>query len=407
MKVVLFKFIGQRKRVFMRLCPVNECESEVLGKSIYHSNGKLLLGAGYRISGQIRAKLMGRGFSHVYIMEEGTEEVIPQDVITDEVRLQAKAQFADKISEVRQQSEFRDLSRDKAVELLEKGYMKDINITYDMRMIVEEILKDISAVGAKFLNTVMIKSEDTYFIDHAINVTVMAIMMGRKYRFDKQELSSLALGSFLHDIGKIIIEQIKGSNKPKKEANLYREHPTFGYLLLQNSPDVTPMETQIVNQHHEFQDGSGFPIGLKGENLPPIKPVVREMKGHIFRLAEICCVVNAFDNMVYNPRKDKKDQLSTEKAIKKIIIDSERIYNRDIVQTLLQVVPIYPVGATIKVANIVDPHLVGYVGVVAKINDKNINKPVIILTKNKFMKKIKPMIIDTSKFTTVELQIML
>lgn len=391
----------------MRLCSINECEGEVLGKSIYHSNGKLLLGAGYRISGQIRAKLLGRGFSHVYIMEEGTEGVIPQDVISDEVRLQSKAQFADKISEVRQQSEFKDLSREKAVELLENGYMKDIHITYDMRMIVEEILKDISAVGAKFLNTVMIKSEDTYFFDHAINVTVLAIMMGRKYRFDKQELISLALGSFLHDIGKVIIDQIKGPDKPQKEKNLYNEHPTFGYLLLQNSPDVTPMETQIVNQHHEYQDGSGFPIGLKGENLPPIKPIVREMKGHIFRLAEICCVVNAFDNMVYNPRKGPQKQMTTEQAIKQIIIESERLYNRDIVQTLLQVVPIYPVGATIKVMNIVDPHLVGYVGVVAKINNKNINKPVIILTKNKFMKKIKPMIIDTSKFTIVDLQIML
>ena len=391
----------------MRLCPISECEGEVLGKSIYHTNGKLLLGAGYRISSSIRVKLMGRGFSHVYIMEEGTEEVIPQDVISDEVRLQSKAQFADKISEVQRQSDFKDITRDKAVELLEKGYLKEVNITYDMRVIVQEILNDISSAGAKFLNTVMIKSEDAYFLDHAINVTVMAILIGRKYRFDKKELISLALGSFLHDIGKIIIEQIKGSDKPKRAANLYKEHPTFGYLLLQNSPDVSPMETQIVNQHHEFQDGSGFPIGLKGENLPPIKPVVREMKGHIFRLAEICCVVNAFDNMVYNPTKDKKEQMSTEQAIKQIIIDSERIFNRDVVQTLLQVVPIYPVGATIKVLNIVDPHLVGYVGVVAKINEKNINKPVIILTKNKFMKKIKPMIIDTSKFTIVDLQIML
>ncbi|MBN1295114.1 MAG: HD domain-containing protein [Candidatus Latescibacteria bacterium] len=391
----------------MRLCTIEECEGEVLGKSIYHANGKLLLGAGYRITSLIKAKLVERGFNHVYIMEEGTDEVIPQDVISDEVRLQSKAQFSDKISEVRRQSEFKDLTRDKAVELLEKGYLKSVNITYDMRMIVEEILKDISAAGSRFLNTVMIKSEETYFIDHAINVTVMSILMGRKYRFSKPELVSLALGSFLHDIGMIIIEQIKGSDNPKKAESLYKEHPTFGYLLIRNSPDVSPMETQIVNQHHEFQDGTGFPIGLKGENLPPIKPIVREMKGHIFRLAEICCVANAFDNMVYNPLKPPGKQMSIEQAIKQIILDSERIYNRDVVQTLLQVVPIYPVGATIKVLNLVDPHLVGYVGVVAKINEKNINKPVIILTKNKFMKKIKPIIIDTSKFTTVDLQILL
>jgi len=165
------------------------------------------------------------------------------------------------------------------------------------------------------------------------------------------------------------------------------------------------MDTQVVNQHHEYQDGSGFPIGLKGQNLSPIQPITREGKGQIYRLAEICCVINAFDNMVFNPLKGK--QKGPEYAIKKLITDSEKIYNRDVVQTLLKVVPFYPVGATIRVVNMVDPHLIGYVGVVAKINEKNINKPVIILTKNKFLKNIKPMIIDTSKYTIVDLEFLI
>ena len=389
----------------MRLCSIAECVGEVLGKSLYHANGKLLLGAGFRINDSIISKLKARGVSHVYIMEEGTEEVVPEDVISEEIRLQAKAKLADKISEIQRKDEFTKLTRGKAIRLLEKGYLKDIRITYDMRMIVEEMLKDIAATGAKFLKTVMIKSEETYFLDHAINVTVLSILMGRKYRFNKQEIMSLALGSFLHDIGKVVIEQIRDSGNPREAEALYREHPTFGYLLIRKSLDVTPMETQVINQHHEYQDGSGFPIGLKGQNLPPIQPITHESKGYIYRLAEICCVLNAFDNLVFNPLKGKQNGPGA--AIKKLIADSEKKYNRDVVQTLLKVVPIYPVGATIKVVNIVDPHLVGYMGVVAKINEKNINKPVIILTKNKFLKKIKPMIIDTSKFTIVELGIVI
>ena len=93
--------------------------------------------------------------------------------------------------------------------------------------------------------------------------------------------------------------------------------------------------------------------------------------------------------------------------IKQIILNSEKIYNRDIVQTLLEIIPFYPVGTAIKVIDIVDPHLVGYSGVVAKVNEENINNPVIILTKNRQQKKIKPMIIDTSKFSKVELQLIL
>ncbi|MHB9031006.1 MAG: hypothetical protein ACYC9O_19725, partial [Candidatus Latescibacterota bacterium] len=94
-------------------------ENVILGKSIYHANGKLLLGAGYRITDAMRAKLLERGYSHVYIMEEGTEEVVPEDVISEEVRLQAKAKFADKISEIKSQAEFRDLSFSKASDLIQ------------------------------------------------------------------------------------------------------------------------------------------------------------------------------------------------------------------------------------------------------------------------------------------------
>lgn len=387
----------------MRLCSIHEFEEDtVLGRSIYQSNGKLLLGAGYRINEAMKAKLIERGYTHVYVMEEGTEDVVPEDVISEEIRFQARLKFADKITEIKNQSEFREMSTTKAVELIEKGYLRKVNITYDMRLIVEEILKDISAAGAKFMNTVMIKSVDTNFIDHAINTTILTILIGRKYRFSKAELASLAPGTFLHDIGKVVIEQIKGSDEPKIAHSLYREHPTFGYLLIRDSRDVTPMETQIVNQHHEYQDGSGFPIGLQGQNLPPVKPISRDTKGQIFRLAEICCVANAFENLAYNPRD--KNSLNLDHAVKKMILDSEKKFNRDVVQTLLQVVPIYPVGVSVKVIYSVDPSLIGYRGVVAKINEHQINKPVIILTRNKFNKKIKPMIINTSKLSSVEFQ---
>ena len=72
---------------------------------------------------------------------------------------------------------------------------------------------------------------------------------------------------------------------------------------------------------------------------------------------------------------------------------------------LLKIVPYYPVGATIKIVNIIDPALVDYMGVVAKIHEDNINKPVIILTKNRYMKQIKPIIIDTLKLSKVLLKL--
>ena len=338
-------------------------------------------------------------------MEEGTEDVIPEDVISDEVKLQAKSKLADNVSQLEKQTKFRNISSTKAKDLIQKGYLKDIDITYGMRSIVDEILKDISATGAVFMNMVMIKTESAYFFDHALNATVLAILIGKRYRYTKDELRNLALGTFLHDIGKIVLNSIKDSKKDRL-TELYKEHPTFGYLILNNSAsNLSAMETQIVNQHHEYQDGTGFPIGLTGLNQPPVKLSIGDGKKHIYRMAEICCVANAFDNLVFNPLK--KEQISQTQALKKMILNSEKIYNKDIVQTLLKVVPNYPVGAYVRILNIVDPHLIGFLGVVAKINEKNLNKPVIILIKDKFLKKIKPIIIDTSKLTIVDLEIII
>lgn len=375
----------------------------VLGKSIYLSNGKLLLGAGFRFTGKIKSRLSEMGYSHVYIMEEGTDDVVPEDIISDEIKMQAKSKLYDKLAEIKRLAEFQNLTAGKAIKLLERGYLQKVNLTFDLRNVIQEILKDISSAGVTILNSVMIKTKDTYFLDHALNVTVLAILIGRKYRYSHRELVQLGLGCFLHDIGKVIIDQIAGSDT-KKADELYREHPTFGYLILRDNADVSPIETQIVNQHHEHQDGSGFPIGLLGQNLPPVKTVVRDTSRSIFRMAEICCVADAFDKLAYSPLTPG---CSPADAAHRLILDSGTVYNKEIMQTLLKVAPFYPVGVSICVVDIVDPHLIGYHGVVAKINEDNINRPVIILTRNKFMKKVTPIVVDTSKYTHVELKLVL
>jgi len=390
----------------MRLISLKNVElNMVLGKSIYSFNNKLLLGAGFRLTPNIKAKLVEKGYKHLYVMEEGTDDIVPEDIISEEVKHQARAKIADKAEEIQKHLEFQDMSRSKIYDLLNTGYLKKINITYDMKKVVGEILKDISAAGAKFMNSLMIKSGDSYLLDHSINTTVIAILIGQRYRFGKTELADLALGSFLHDFGKIIIQKMKDSKREAAAADLLREHPTFGYLLIKNSYNSSPIVSQIINQHHEHQDGTGYPIGLFGQNLPPLSTVARETKGCIYRLAEICAVADAYDNLVLNPSSEK--QLSPAEAIKELIIDAGTKYNKDVVQTLTKVIPSFPVGAYIQIENILDPNLIGCTGVVAKVNERQLGKPVIIVIRDKMNRKIKPRLIDTSKLKHIELRLIL
>ncbi len=390
----------------MRLCSIASMTGDmVLGRSIYDRNGTLLIAAGFKLTPELKVKLVNKGFRHVYIAEEGTEDVIPEDVISEEIRLSARAVLTDKVEEIQNLTEFKDVNHSKAMSLIEDGYIDKLNIMPGVKSIVDEILKDISAVGAKFMNTLMFKSSDTYFIDHSINTTILSILLGRRYGFKRSELISLALGSFLHDIGKIIIEQLEDYSNPESAEKMYQEHPTYGYFLMRYNAEISAVEKQIIYQHHEHQDGNGFPTGLKGDNLPPVKSSMREKKGRIFRLAEICCVADAYDKMVANPLD--KEQLSPQDAIRQLILDAGTKYNKDIIRNLLRVVPIFPVGSLVQVVELDDNSIQGYHGIVAKINGEEINKPIIILLKDKFFHKIKPRMVDTAPMKNVRLKVVL
>lgn len=390
----------------MRMCPTRELtEGMVLGKSIYQPNGKLLLGAGFRINYDVRSKLVDRGISSVYIMEEGTEDVVPEDVISDEIRLQSATVLNEQATRIQKQLQFQNLSRERLYDIIKNGFLRDVNVTRDVRSTVEEILKDISSTGVRFMSTLSCKSKDTYLLDHSINTAILAIMIGRKFRFSQPELIDLALGSYLHDFGKIIVEKIRNASNSALADELIAEHPTFGYLLLRNNRDASPVVCQIVNQHHEHQDGSGYPIGLRGQNLPPLKNLPRESRGMIFRMAEICCVATAFDRMSMNPGAERK--LSPAEAIKELIVGAGDKYNKEIVSAVHGIVPHFPVGAYIRIKSMPDRSLVGFRGVVAKVREDALDLPLIILTRDRASQQITPIALDTAKIPLIELELIM
>ena len=375
----------------------------VLGKSIYELDNRLILSAGNKISPVILKYFTERGYNYIYIEEEGTEEVIPEDIISYTVLLKASSSLESIVKNLTKLNKFRNISAEEAIKLFEEECIQDANQLFDVRNITDEIVNDISYSAHKILSALIPKSKSTYFVDHALNTTILSTLIGYKYRLKKPELLNLAAGAFLHDIGKIIVEQLIGHEDNLTAQTLYREHPTFGYLMMKECKAISPMENQIVYQHHENQDGSGFPSGLMGKNKPPTKFEVREAKGQIFRLAEICAVANAYDKMVLNPNDEK--QLKPRDVIKKLISMAGSTYNKDIVRTLFQIVPIYPVGVYVKVANCDDSSLINYYGIVVDINDENLNKPIIFLIIDNKSKKIDPIKVDTSKFGMMKLEL--
>ena len=136
--------------------------------------------------------------------------------------------------------------------------------------------------------------------EHALNTTMLSVMLGRAFNYTPDELTALGTAAMLHDIGKLIFPDL--ANKPLRdlspaEARRLRVHPAAGALIVARSAPLSNLEQAAIRQHHEQQDGRGYPMRLIGTNEPPLRVRVQGNR-EIFRFAEILAVANTFDNLI-------------------------------------------------------------------------------------------------------------
>jgi putative nucleotidyltransferase with HDIG domain len=105
---------------------------------------------------------------------------------------------------------------------------------------------------------------------HCLNVSLISRMIGRWLKLDRSDLDTLTVAGVLHDIGKIRIpEEIlhKTGALTDEEFAQIRQHPQFGYDILKNQPNMDPRIKNAALMHHERSDGSGYPSGLKEDEI--------------------------------------------------------------------------------------------------------------------------------------------
>ena len=115
------------------------------------------------------------------------------------------------------------------------------------------------------------ESRDPYTAGHQDRVSIIACKIGERLGWSSEQLKALEMAALVHDIGKIAVP-IEILTKPKSlsdaEFTLIKEHPLNGYNILKDVPFPWPV-ADIVYQHHEKMDGSGYPQGLRGDAILP------------------------------------------------------------------------------------------------------------------------------------------
>lgn len=126
-----------------------------------------------------------------------------------------------------------------------------------------------------FLSTVRalaaaVDAKDPYTRGHSQRVAALAVAVGRQLGLRKDEIEQLQLAALLHDVGKIAVSTevlTKPGALNGHEWGMIKSHPTEGAEILACVPQLAPI-VQVVRYHHEHLDGSGYPEGLKGEEIP-------------------------------------------------------------------------------------------------------------------------------------------
>ncbi|HEU4479273.1 MAG TPA: HD domain-containing phosphohydrolase [Pyrinomonadaceae bacterium] len=117
--------------------------------------------------------------------------------------------------------------------------------------------------------TAALETRDLETHGHSERVVTYSLRLGREYGLEASRMKSLEFGSLLHDIGKIGVPDLilrKPAKLTEEEWVLMREHPTHGQQILKGI-EFLEGAARVVAQHHEKWDGSGYPLGLKGEEI--------------------------------------------------------------------------------------------------------------------------------------------
>ncbi len=197
---------------------------------------------------------------------------------------------------------------------------------------------------------------------HALNTAILAIAFGKYLGHSEDRLKLLGLGAILHDIGKTHIPN-EILNKPGKftedELTLIKRHPNDGYELLMAADKVPDEVLNMVRHHHERVDGSGYPYGIKGNDVP--------LSVGIISLAD------AYETLTTdNPYQPAFTPIQ---ALQRLRTTGTESFGKDLMQDFMRFMGLYPIGSVVKLSS-------GDIAVVFSVDPKTRMRPLIMLVRD-------------------------
>ncbi|ABI69192.1 HD-GYP domain-containing protein [Syntrophomonas wolfei] len=228
-----------------------------MAQDIYDFDGHLLISKGIVVQESHLQQLRQRGYEYVYIQEEDevNENSLNQGIayLTDK---QLPKAFSASVEGMRQM-----MDKVSSRHMIKLGEVEEcIDLVYDHVLQTYNVLKHLQDL----------RNKDEYTLQHSVSVGILSIKIGQSLGLDADKLKNLGIAGLLHDIGKSMIS-LDIINKPgpldDKEFKEIKKHPVYGYQIVNEIKLEDQDIPQAVLQHHEHQDGNGYPLGIRGDRI--------------------------------------------------------------------------------------------------------------------------------------------
>ena len=172
---------------------------------------------------------------------------------------------------------------------------------------------------------------------HTLNVSILSMLLGRNFGLSDTDLLDLGVGALLHDIGKIDLPErlhYPDERFTPTELKAYQEHVVLG-LARGQKMGLRASVMQVIAQHHEMADGSGFPLKLGSERMSDA--------------ARIVAMVNAYDTLC-NPQLSTR-AITPHEALATMFTHAKKRYDPALLRTFIKMMGVYPAGSTVQLTD--------------------------------------------------------
>jgi len=223
---------------------------------------------------------------------------------------------------------------------LMQDMMRDVRLGKQITLepcepVIDDIISSMFRFPSALLPLAQMKTVDEYTFQHSVAVAALAVAFGRVLDLPRDEIKDIALGGLLHDVGKALIPG-RILNKPGKlddaEFEIIKSHVVHTAKLLKDVKGISEITFNAASQHHERHDGSGYPHGLKGNQI--------SLHGQILAIVDVYDAITSL--RVYHKG------IPPAEALKKLYAWSGAQFDNRMVQAFIKGIGIYPAGSLVR-----------------------------------------------------------